>query len=71
MNFLTTVDQAFEFYKRCQEQGAETLEERIKIAEQMARERLVFKQTDAQLLKRLKGKKVLEVKSQCKPPKSA
>ncbi len=61
-NFLLTVDQAIEFYKRCAEAKAETLEERLVIMKQMTEERRAFIQTTEQLEKRLKGKKVLQIK---------
>lgn len=59
--YLTTVDQAEEFFRRCMENKAETLEERLEILRQMEIEHRVFPQTEEQIKKRIKGKKVLRV----------
>lgn len=60
--YLTTVDQAEEFFRRCGEKKAETLEERLEILRQMGIEHRVFHQTEEQIKKRIKGKKVALVK---------
>lgn len=61
--FLMTVAQLEEFYKRCEKNGATTLEEKTKVLEQMAYERAVFFQSSEQIEKRFAGKKVLRIKN--------
>lgn len=61
--FITTLEQAEEFFRRCQEQQANTIEKRLEILNQMAKERLVFHQTEEQLNKRMNKKKVLVIKN--------
>lgn len=60
--FLTTLEQAEEFFKRCLDKEAVTLPERLAILEQMQKERRVFAQSEKQLEARLNGKNVLRVK---------
>lgn len=67
IGFLMTVDQALEFYKRCEERKAVSYEERMLILEEMQKERRVFPQTEEQLAKRMKGKRVLKVKTKEAP----
>lgn len=61
MIFLTSPAQAEEFFRRCMEQKAETLEERLAVMEQMVKERRCFVQNEEQIKKRIKGKRVLRI----------
>lgn len=60
--FLMTLDQALEFYKRCEELKADTKEKRLDVLIQMSKEHRAFPQTAEQLKKRIEGKNVLRVK---------
>ena len=60
--FLTTLEQAEEFFNRCLKKEAITLEERLAILKEMQKERRVFEQTEEQLKKRMEGKNVLKIK---------
>lgn len=61
--FLMTLAQAEEFYRRCMEEKAETLEQRLEVMKKMIEERRAFPQTEEQVNKRLQGKKVLYVRN--------
>lgn len=60
--FITTAEFAEEFFRRCIEKEAVTMEERLKIMNDMKAERKVFPQTKEQIAKRVNGKNVLVVK---------
>lgn len=55
-----------EFFLRVLELKEDTKENRIKILEDMVKERKAFKQTDEQIIKRMKGRKTLYVRSRRK-----
>lgn len=61
--YLTTLGQAEEFFKRCVERKAESREARLEILAEMAKERRMFAIDEKQLAKRLEGKKVLHIKN--------
>lgn len=61
MSYLTTLDQAEEFFKRCMERNADSREARMKILEEMATERRVFALSEEALHKRLNGRRILKV----------
>ncbi len=60
--FLLTVAQAEEFFNRCKTRNANTLAEKLAVMNELVKERQAFFQTEEQIDKRLKGKKVLKVK---------
>ena len=62
MNFMLTVDTLEEFFKRVSLLKEDTIDARLQILEDMKKERLAFAQTDEQVIKRLKGKKVTHVR---------
>ena len=66
MNYLSTAAEMEEFFLRVMDLKEDTRENRIKILEDMVRERKAFHQTDEQIIKRIKGKKVLHVKAKRK-----
>ncbi len=61
-HYLTIAAEAEEFFLRVIALKEDTLENRLKILEDMAQERKVFKQTDEQIKKRITGKRILHVK---------
>lgn len=68
--YLTTLDQAEEFFRRCSELKEDTLENRMAILKAMALERRAFHQSEEQIKKRVKNKKVLVVKEKVDKPSS-
>lgn len=64
VGYLMTVAGMEEFFKRVAKLSKDTPEARIEILKQMQTERKVFFQNEEQVRKRLKGKKVLQIKNE-------
>lgn len=64
--FLMLPAQAEEFFNRVSKLKDDNLQNRLKLLEDMVKERLIFKQNKEQIKKRLNGKKVIRVKHEPK-----